>query len=106
MSEPITIRLSTPADAADIRELAELDGGHPPHGDVLLAEVDGRPWAAIGMDGAVVADPFKPTAEVVRLLRRQLEGPPRRGRRRGLIRRAASGLVPPRGRTRASSGSA
>ena len=104
MTEPITIRLATPADAADVRELAELDGRHSPHGDVLLAEVDGRPWAAIGMDGTVVADPFRPTTDAVRMLRRQLEGAP--GGRPRLIRRAASGLVPLLGRTRASSGSA
>ena len=104
MTDAITIRLSTPADDSALRELAELDGGRRPEGDVLVAEVGGRSWAAIGMDGAVVADPFKPSADAVRLLRRQLEGLPRRRPR--LIRRAASGLAPRLGQTRASSGCA
>jgi hypothetical protein len=74
MSERIDIRLSTDDDRERIRTLAELDGKHPPHGDVLLAELDGRLVAAIGMDGAVIADPFERTAGVVRALRAQVSG--------------------------------
>jgi hypothetical protein len=82
MSEQITIKLSTDADSRRIRDLADLDGKRPPGGDVLLAEVDGRLAAAIGMDGSVVADPFERTASVVALLRSQIAGERRRVPRR------------------------
>jgi hypothetical protein len=81
MTDALTIKLSTEADRQRIRDLADLDGGHAPHGDVLLAEVQGRLVAAIGMDGTVIADPFERTAAVVAVLRSQIDGKPRRGRR-------------------------
>jgi hypothetical protein len=88
MNESITIKLSTDADGDRLRELAELDGRRAPHGDVLLAELNGRLIAAVGMDGTVVADPFERTAGVVSLLRAQLAGEPkRRQRRRGRLAR-------------------
>jgi hypothetical protein len=88
MTNSISIKLSTEADRPRIAQLAELDGKHPPHGDVLLAEADGRLVAAIGMDGAVIADPFERTADVVRLLRLQVGGErPTRRRRSGWLRR-------------------
>lgn len=74
----VTIKFSTEADTERIRRLAELDSKPAPHGDVLLAEVQGRLVAAIGMDGTVVADPFERTAAVVKVLRTQLEGRPAR----------------------------
>jgi len=84
----ITIRLSTDADVERLRRLAELDGRPVPHGDVLVAEANGRLLAAIGVDGAVVADPFQRTAGVVRVLRTHLDGgEPRERRRRGWLRR-------------------
>jgi hypothetical protein len=49
---------------------------------VLIAELDGRLVAAVGLDGSAVADPFQRSAPVVRLLRDQLSGKPRRRRRR------------------------
>jgi hypothetical protein len=88
MTESISLRLSTDADRQRISELAELDGKHAPHGDVLLAEAGGRLVAAIGMDGAVIADPFERTADVVRLLRLQIDGErPTPGRRHGWLGR-------------------
>jgi hypothetical protein len=87
MSDTITIKLSTDADRDRVERLAQLDGGHAPTGEVLLAEVNGRLLAAVGMDGSAVADPFERTAGVVRLLRTQLTGRReprmRRGRRLG-----------------------
>jgi hypothetical protein len=84
MNESITIKLSTDSDRRRISDLAELDGKRAPTGDVLLAEVNGRLIAAIGMDGTVVADPFERTAPLVRELRAQVTGqrtrPPRFGR--------------------------
>ena len=44
----------------------------PPHrpGDVLLAEVGGELWAAVELDsGAAIADPFRPSGDLVDLLR-------------------------------------
>jgi hypothetical protein len=87
MGEPITIKLSTDADRQRLLDLAELDGRHSPHGDVLLAEVNGRLLAAIGMDGAVIADPFERTGAVVRLLRAQVSGERQRPQRRGWLGR-------------------
>ena len=87
----VTIKFSTEADGERLRRLAELDSKRPPHGDVLLAEVNGRLLAAIGMDGAVIADPFERTAPVVKLLRMQLAGKPAPARpRRGWIARRLS----------------
>jgi hypothetical protein len=74
----VTIKLATDADRDRIRRLAELDSRAEPHGDVLLAEVQGRLVAAIGMDGTVVADPFERTAGVIKLLRAQVEPRPER----------------------------
>ena len=90
----VTIKLSTEADRERIRRLAELDSKPAPDGDVLVAEVNGRLVAAMGMDGGVVADPFERTASVVKVLRSQVEGEPRRARRRHrrwLSRRVAAG---------------
>jgi hypothetical protein len=92
MADQLTIKLSTDADRQRIQRLAELDSRRAPRGDVLLAEINGRLVAAVGMDGSVVADPFERTAAVVKLLRRQLEGKPRpraRGRLFGRLARAA-----------------
>jgi hypothetical protein len=82
MNDQLTIRLSTDADRPRIERLAELDSRRPPHGDVLLAEINGRLVAAVGMDGSAVADPFQRSGAAVRLLRDQLDGKPRRRRRR------------------------
>jgi hypothetical protein len=87
----VTIKLATEADTERIRRLAELDSKPAPHGDVLLAEVEGRLLAAIGMDGNAIADPFERTGSVVKVLRAQLAGEPkRRVRRRRLGRRVAA----------------
>jgi hypothetical protein len=41
----------------------------PLHGDVLIADVEGEPHAAIEIaTGATIADPFEPTAHLVDLL--------------------------------------
>lgn len=70
----VTIRRAFPDDAPALRGLAALDGASPPVGDVLVAEVAGEPWAALALDGdRVIADPFRPTAELVTLLRTRAE---------------------------------
>jgi hypothetical protein len=78
MTDQLTIKLSTEADRHRIQQLAQLDSRQAPHGDVLLAEINGRLVAAVGMDGSVIADPSERTAAVVKLLRAQVDGKPRR----------------------------
>jgi hypothetical protein len=66
----LTIRLATSDDAFAVRRLAVVDSSDPPTGSVLIAEVDDELWAALSLDtGAAVADPFRPSREVVDLLR-------------------------------------
>jgi hypothetical protein len=73
----VTLRIGSAADEGPLARLAALDSSAPPAHPVLLAEVDGRLLAAIALTGgAVVADPFHPTADLIDLLRartRQLE---------------------------------
>jgi hypothetical protein len=74
MSEAITIRHSTDRDGPRVLRLAELDNRPAPVGATLLAEVDGRLAAAVGIDdGSAVADPFRPTADLVMLLHTRAE---------------------------------
>lgn len=66
----VTIRLARPADERGVADLAELDSAARPADPVLLAEVDGALWAAVSLaDDAAVADPFRPSGELVGLLR-------------------------------------
>ena len=65
----LTLRYATDSDADALDTLAQLDSRRAPRGLVLLAEVDGTPWGAISLDdGHAVADPFRPTGELVALL--------------------------------------
>ena len=64
----ITIRPARPADSDALRRLAALDSQRVPAGEVLVAEVAGELVAALSPAGAI-ADPFRPTADVVDLLR-------------------------------------
>jgi hypothetical protein len=70
MLNHLTIRLSQPGDAAALRRLADLDSRrHVESGAHVLAESDGELVAALPLgDGAPMADPFRPTADVVRVL--------------------------------------
>jgi hypothetical protein len=70
----LTIRTATTADKFAIRRLAVLDSASPPTGEVLLAEMDGELWAAMSLDtGEAVADPFRPSRDLVDLLRFRAE---------------------------------
>ena len=78
----LTIRPADLADLAALDRLAELDSASPPTGDVLIAEVGGELWAAVEADsGAAIADPFRPSADVVDLLRAHLHEGAARQRR-------------------------
>jgi hypothetical protein len=66
----ISIRLAETADLAALQRVAERDSRLLPGGRLLLAEVAGEVRAALSLDtGDAVADPFRPTAELVELLR-------------------------------------
>jgi hypothetical protein len=66
----ITIRRATAEDAFAVRRLAAIDSASPPTGELLLAEMGRELWAAVSVDtGAAVADPFRPSGELVELLR-------------------------------------
>ncbi|MDP9294807.1 MAG: hypothetical protein M3O90_10365 [Actinomycetota bacterium] len=68
--ERLVLRRAVPQDGAALARLAELDGAPHPAGEMLLAEVDERIAAAVPLDGGrAIADPFRPTAELVELLR-------------------------------------
>jgi hypothetical protein len=69
-SDAITIRLSSPDDRAALLRLANLDGCRPPTGQAILAIVGGELRAALPLGGGdAIADPFRPTTELVKLLR-------------------------------------
>jgi len=85
----LTLRYALPGDAAALDRLAQLDSRRAPRGVVLVAEVGGELWAAISLDDRhAVADPFRPTGELVALMlerARQLRRA-ERGRHAGLPR--------------------
>ena len=66
----IAIRAADHGDGPVLSRLAALDSAPVPFGPALIAEVDGQARAALALrDGAVVADPFARTAELVELLK-------------------------------------
>ena len=89
----VVIRQAVPADVDDLRRLAALDSARALLGTVLVAESDGRIRAAYSVDERrAIADPFRPTAGLVEVLRARaarLHGgrasAPTRLRRLGLI---------------------
>lgn len=73
-STALTIRRATAADAFALRRLAAIDSAAPPTGDVLLAEMGSELWAAVSVEtGAAIADPFRPSRDLVELLRFRAE---------------------------------
>lgn len=86
----ITLRSERADDAAAIARLAALDSAPVPRGPLLVAVVAGAPRAALSLaDGATVADPFMPTADLVALLRVRAEQTHGRGWGRRLRDRLA-----------------
>jgi hypothetical protein len=68
--DTLTIRPARQDDMVALHRLAVLDSASPPTGDMLVAEVDGELWAALDLDdGRAIADPFRPSGELVGLLR-------------------------------------
>jgi hypothetical protein len=74
--EDVVLRRSTARDAAALVRLAQLDGAPRPVGAVLVAELAGEIVAAVPVAGGrAIADPFRPTAELVELLRARTRTP-------------------------------
>jgi hypothetical protein len=89
-----TIRRASAADSSAIARLAALDSTSPPTGEMLLAVVGEDLWAAVEVDsGVAIADPFRPSADLVELLRfrvaRRRRKVARPARRLRLLPRAA-----------------
>lgn len=80
----IVFRTAEPSDADALELLAAFGGVAVPTGRVVVAARAGGLVAAVGSDGDAVADPFVPTAQVVRTLRAVVTGaqPDRSVRRR------------------------
>ena len=94
----IQIRLARPDDEPTLLRLAALDSAPAPRGDVLVALVDGEILAAIALDsGRAIADPFRPTADLVELLHTRAHLMGERGsdpgRKRLSLRRLASPIA-------------
>lgn len=67
--DDVTVRWAEPRDAEAIRRVAERDSTVAPSGRVLVAQVAGSIAAATSLDeGGTVADPFRPTRDLVDLL--------------------------------------
>jgi hypothetical protein len=65
----VVIRPADARDDAALVRLASLDSKRVPAGHVLVAEVAGELQAAMAVDsGAVIADPFRATADLVSML--------------------------------------
>ena len=89
----ISIRLAGDGDRRSLAHLAALDSARVPQGPVLVALVDGEPWAALALvGGAVIADPFRRTADVVALLQARAAhlAAPRPAPRSRFLRRLAA----------------
>ena len=93
-TRPVALRAAQPADSVALARLAALDSSRPPRGTVLLAEVDGELWAALGVeDRHAIADPFRPSRGALALLRSRAEhlsGEPRPRRLAALRPRLAA----------------
>jgi hypothetical protein len=83
-----TIRFSYPDDETALRRLAALDSQAILAAPALVAEVGDELWAAVSLGGEprAIADPFRPTTELVALLRERAQQLTRRGRDRSVAR--------------------
>jgi hypothetical protein len=73
-TERLVLRRSSAEDAPALARLARLDSAARPRGEMLVAEVDERIVAAVPVDGGrAIADPFRPTADIVELLQARAE---------------------------------
>jgi len=72
--DALVIRVARDEDQFALRRLATMDGQRVLTGQVLLAQIDDVPVAALSLeDERAVADPFEHTANIVDLLRVRAE---------------------------------
>jgi len=64
----VVIRAARGSDGTALENLARMDSQRPLTGNVIVAEQDGVVVAAIGGE-RTIADPFRPTSDLVALLR-------------------------------------
>lgn len=70
LDEAVALRLCTVHDDPALERLAVLDGRRLPAGRFVLAEVSGTVVASVPLRGGpALADPFRPTAHLLPLLR-------------------------------------
>ncbi|HZB75745.1 MAG TPA: hypothetical protein VE526_05930 [Solirubrobacteraceae bacterium] len=81
----VVIRAARGSDGDRLEQLARLDSQRPLAGEILVAEHGGELVAALDADRAI-ADPFRPTADLVTLLRVRSGGAAATSPRRGLAR--------------------
>ena len=90
----ISIRCAAAGDVQPLQRVAERDSRLLPGGRLLIAEVAGEVQAALSVDtGEWIADPFRPTAALVDLLRlraRQVERRPQGTKRPWTAKRVLS----------------
>jgi hypothetical protein len=85
--EPVALRLAACSDLDALERLAELDTRPLPPGPHLVAEREGRIDAALSLSsGETIADPFRPTGELVSVLRCHAGPPPVARRERAALR--------------------
>lgn len=79
--DDVSLRLCRVSDDPILERLAALEGREAPQGRHLIAEIDGGAVAALSLGtGEFLADPFRPTAHLLPLMRRhaaQLDAPAR-----------------------------
>ena len=90
----VVLRYAHSGDQPGLRRLAARDSAGVPAGQLIVAEVDGEIRAAYALEGgALIADPFHPTAHLVAMLRTHAlprgDGGTRPGRLPGTIARRA-----------------
>ena len=74
LRDRLVLRRAAAEDAPALARLARLDSAVRPRGEMLVAEVDDRIVAAVPFDGGpAIADPFRPTADIVEVLRARAE---------------------------------
>src|SRR5436190_10409959 len=73
-TQTITMRRADSSDRSALQRLAGRDSQLLQDDDYLIAEVADEPWAAVGIQtGTVVADPFRPSGDVAKLLAMRAE---------------------------------
>jgi hypothetical protein len=94
-TDHLHIRRAFPDDAGALARLAQLDSTRLPVDHYLVAEVEGELKAAVGLEsGTVAADPFYPSAPLVRLLHLHVEGLRGREKRAKRAERTLRSLIP------------